>query len=318
MMIFSDKDLSPNIQKFLPLIDKKYLFNNNYNLKHPGAIYNVSLSKIENSLKDFFDVYKAVEKIENFEEFEKEEKNKTSLLLKNYKNFLYCLREHLDDCFSIVKTFVQVDKIINERNQYLWLQKNANSVVKDFFKNISEYKKYLDNSVNELKHNNATLCSIVFYNFNNCSDNCFGYYVANVNNGGYEPIEKVHKKFNNSATGFSYRRDIIYNLFNVYYISEEMISLLKNKIGIDFKLLTPKTIEAAENKKKIFKNIMEMARYHFPDEYLKPVPSLSLAKGNYLKLEYPSLLSIKPNLLNRVVATMSGDGHTAKFKIPYM
>lgn len=172
--------------------------------------------------------------------------------------------------------------------------------------------------MNELKHNNAILCSIVFYNPENCIDNCFGYFVANVKDGAYEPIEKIHKPYNNSATGFSYRRDIVYNLFNIYYISEEMVALLKNKLNVDFTLLAPKLIAAAENKKIIFKNIMEMVRYHFPDEYLKPVPSLSLIKDNYLKLEYPSRLSIKPNLLSRVVVTQSGDGHTAKFKIPYL
>lgn len=92
-LIFSDKDLSPNLQKFLPIIDKKYLFNNDYDLKHPSAIYNVSISKIDDSLRDFFDIYKTLKKVKNLEEFENKEKNKILLLLKNYKNFLYKLLE---------------------------------------------------------------------------------------------------------------------------------------------------------------------------------------------------------------------------------
>lgn len=90
-LILSDKDLSPNLQKFLPVIDKKYLFNDDYNLKHPSAIYNVSISKIDDSLRDFFDIYKTLEKIKNLEEFEKKEKNKIPLLLKNYKIFYIAL-----------------------------------------------------------------------------------------------------------------------------------------------------------------------------------------------------------------------------------
>lgn len=103
MKIFTDIDLSPNIQKFLPLINGNNLFYRNYDLKHPSALYNTSVTKIKNALKDFLEVYELF-KDKNFEEVEK---NKTPLLLKCYKEFLYCVREYLDDCFHIIKSFIK-------------------------------------------------------------------------------------------------------------------------------------------------------------------------------------------------------------------
>lgn len=315
MNIFTDIDLSPNIQKFLPLINGNNLFYRNYNLKHPSALYNTSVTKIENALKDFLEVYELF-KDKNFEEVEK---NKTPLLLKCYKEFLYCVREYLDDCFHIIKSFIKPPlKIDKDRDQCRWLKNNATSIVDDFFKNISDYKKYLDNSVNELKHNNAILGSIAFYNKNNSKEHCLGYFIANVVNGVYEPVEKIHPKFGKTHTGFSYKRDLIYNIFNIYNISEEIILLLKNKIYLNIDLLKPKVKEAPKMKQELFKKIIDIPKIYFPDEYSKPVPSLSLTDDKRLKLEYPSQLSIRPNRLEKVVITHSGDGYTRKFRIPYM
>jgi len=315
MKIFTDIDLSPNIQKALPLIDENNLFYKDYGLKHPSALYNTSISKIENTLKSFFETY-GLSKYKNFEEAEKKD---TPALLKHYKEFLYCAREHLDDCFHIIKSFIKPPlKVDKDRNQCRWLKNNAGPIVADFFNNISDYKKYLDNLVNELKHNNAILASVAFYNKNNPEEHCLGYFIANVVRGVYEPVEKIHPKFGKTYTGFSYKRDLAYNIFNIYNISEEIISLLKNKIYLNIALLKPKVEEAPKIKQELFKQIIDMPKIYFPDEYLKPVPSLSLADAKRLKLEYPSQLSIKPNKLESVVITHSGDGHTLKFRIPYM
>jgi len=315
MRIYTDIDLSPNIQKFLPLIDEKRMFHKDYNLKHPSALYNVSIGKIENSLREFLEIYER----HKTQDFEKSERESTPELLKSYKDFLYCAREYLDDCFHIVKIFIKPpQKVFLERIQLRWLEKNAGTTTKDFFANISEYKKYIDSSVNELKHNNAILGSVAFYNSKDKGECCLGYFIANVIDGAYAPIEKVHPKLGDSYTGFSFRRDITYNLCHIYNLSEEMLIFLRDKIGVDFNVLQPKVDSAPDNKKKLFKDVTELSRIHFPDEYLKPVPSVSITKDERLKLAYPSSLSIKPNKLDRVVVTHSGDGHTREFKLLYM
>ncbi len=315
MKIYSDTDLSPNLQKFLHVMNENVLFYKSYNMKHPSALYNSSLTKIDTALKDFFEIYKRY----NENDFEAVEKENTSVLIKRYEDLLYCFREHFDDCIHIVKSFIIPPvKEKADRNQYSWLEKNANLLVGDFFSNINEYKKYIDNTVNELKHNNASLCCVGFYNSKGGNEHCLGYFVANVVNGAFEPIEKVHAKFGTAYTAFSYRRDLTYNLFNIYLLSEEIIKLLNEKIGIDFSLIKTNTVHASDIKKTMYVDLMDMPRIYFPDEYAKPVPSISITEDNKLKLEYPSMLTIKPNRLDRVVVNHSGDGHTKEFKIPYM
>jgi len=315
MKIYTDIDLSPNIAKYLPLVDEKLLFYKQYGLKHPSALYNSSIGKIEGALKDFLEIYKTYYTLD----IEKIDKDNTYLLLKNYRDLLYFFREYFDDCLHIIKSFIEPPQ--NEkkdRNQYGWLDKNAQNIVSDFFNNVSEYKTYIDNTVNELKHNNGSLCSVIFYNSQNNSDNCLGYFVANVVNDSFDAVEKIHPKMGKSHTAFSYRRDLMYNLFNIYNISEEMMKLVSDKIGINLQSLNANAIKAPDIKKQIFIDLMEMPAYHFPDEYMKLMPIVSLRDDGKMKLEYPSTVTIKKNRLDKIIATHSGDGHTRAFCIPYM
>jgi len=311
MRIFSDIDLSPNIQKFLPLIKTEYLFNNKYGLKHPGAIFNTSIGKVENALLDFFDSYKEFGLLK----FEEAHEKHNDALLKTYKIFLYSLREYVDDCFHVIKCFIPpFQKEIDERNQFLWIRKSKDVEANDLLDEIKDYKNYLDNIVNELKHNNGILGSISLYDSENPKEHCAGYFIANVVNNRYQPVEKIHPEWNKQATGFSYRRDIFYNMYHVFYLGELVLDFIKKKT---VKEMHPIVSAAPGKKKLIYEQMMLMPRYFLPDEYEKAIPSISLTQENTLKLEYPSRLSIKPNRLNRVKLTHSGDGYTREFKTLY-
>lgn len=313
MRIFTEIDLQPNIQRYLPLIDSEKSYHKAHGLKHPSSTYNISFGKLESALSDFFVSYEVLLK----EGFENRSGNAMTEVLKDYRTLLYTLREYLDDCFHVVKSFVSPPaQEKQDRNQYNWLNKNAPNVVEDFFQNISDYKKYLDLSVNELKHNNGILGSNSFYS-KLSPEYCVGYFIANVVDECYEPVEKIHPRFHGMYTGFSFRRDLTYNIYNVYAVAEEISKLLQEKLAIDIASLKPQTTEAPEKRRKIFRKLMDMPRIHFPDEYVKPVPSLSITQDNRLKLEYPSQLTIKANKLEHGVLTHSTDGHTGKYRLLY-
>lgn len=315
MEIITKNDLCPNLQRYLPKISDDKMFYKEHGIKHPSALYNVSLGKVESAIRDFLDVYVDYKD----KDFESVDKENTGKLLKTYRTVLYAVREHLDDCFSIIKIFIKPPQ--NEkanRNQYRWLELNASAEMQDFFASVRDYKNYIDNVVNELKHNNGILAGVSFYDANDGSQNCLGYFIANVVNGAYSPVEKIHPKFQNVYTGFSFRRDLHYNIFNIYKISEDILIFLKNNAGVDIESLDVDIQEAHDSKKKLFHDLMEMPRFHFPDEYAKSVPSVAITQDRHLRLTYPSYLSIKPNRLNRVILTHSGDGHTREFKIPYI
>lgn len=313
MKITTDKDLNPNLQKYLPQIDDSFLFHKNYNIKHPSPLYNISISKLDESLETFLKILLKY----NAQDFDKVSKEDERKILKTYKEFLYSCREHLDDCFSIIKIFIKPPKKERvRRDQCLWLKLNAKTETLQFFNNITEYKKYLDNSVNELKHNNGVMGGLGFYS-SNTPGKCLGYFIANVVNEEYIPVEKIHSKFKNMYTGFSFRRDLNYNLFNIYQLSEEIILFLKENCGLDLASIKTDVKSAPEKKEGIFKKIMEIPKIHFPDEYTKPIPSTVLGEEG-LQLEYPSKLSIKPNNLDKGVLIYPGDGYTKKFKMLYL
>ena len=196
MNIETNIDFQPNIISYLMTVDKSCLYFNDHNLKHPLAIYNTSFSKIEDSLIDFFEIYNSI----TYETLsEKKDSGKITKSLKNYKNLLYTLNEHLDDCFHITKTFIKPSVNLKKRkNQFSFLKDNLKEInspaLEKFLFEIAEYKKHINDIVNSLKHDNSIINSIIFFD-EFLKEFYSGYFVANVINEKYQPVEKIHPKF---------------------------------------------------------------------------------------------------------------------------
>lgn len=312
MLIKTKEDLEPNIKKYLENIDDRFLFHESYGLKHPLAIYNVSFGKIESDLQDFFAIYKSIKVADFISKSQKDEKIKETL--KRYKSFLYSLREHLDDCFHIIKSLISPQSQFKDnRNQFDWLKQNINiPCVITLLKNIDSYKKYLDNIVNELKHNNAILNGLVFFD-ETSEDFLLGYYVANVFNGRYEPVKKIHSKFHGQDTAFSFARDIRYNICNIFQLSEELVTLI-NELNI--KILIP--LGQARNEKRLllYEDIYNLPKCFFPDEYEKDIPSVVVG-SKILELDIYSNLSLEPLRHREGLLFHSADGKTNSFALLY-
>lgn len=315
MLIFTDKSFSPNFQKHLAGIADNYLFHGQYELKHPLAIYNTSFGKIESDLEDFFKIYKTI----SLQDFKTTGKNddKVRETLKRYKTFLYSLREHLDDCFHIVKILIPPRATFKkERVQYIWLKQNVKDpAVISFLQTIDNYKGFLDNLVNELKHNNGIINGIAYYE-DSTNEFSLGYYVANVINDAYVPVPNIHQKNNGENTAFSLSRDIRFNIYNIFFVSEQLIKLAK-ALNIPAKISISST-EVVEKRRILYEDIFNLPLYFFPDEYKKEVPSISITRENILKLEYPSRFTPKklPPVMN-FVQYHSTDGKTAKYGLLY-
>lgn len=314
MYITTDESLDTNLHDYLLHVDGSQLFYKEYDTKHPIALHNVSLGKIDFAVSKFLDIYQEFSNIL----FEEVDKKYTGELLRAYKDVLYALREYLDDSFTIAKIFVKPEvKHKTERNQFMWLKINAFEESRVFLESLSEYKKYLDDTVNELKHNNGFLGGCSFYSLIT-GKHCLGYFVANISNDVSEPVEKIHPKFRNMYTGFSFRRDLHYNYYNVYFVSELLIDFIKSATGLSFEDMVSEKKEPTVKKKQLCEGLMSMHPIHFPDEYKRPVPSVALLRSNRLKLEYPSSFTVKPNLLEKAVLTTDTDGHTRAFRMLYM
>jgi len=315
MKIFSDQQLKPKIEQVLTQIEDRFLFHQNYGLKHPLALFNTSFNKIEESLQDFFRIYEGI----TFEQLRQTQGGDIPVreIIKSYRSYLYSLREYLDDCYHIAKSFVAPDaKHKDDRNQYNWLLKNAEiPAVQNFLNATDNYKRFLDEIVNALKHNNAILNGIIFFD-EAAKEFCLGYYVANVVNERYEPVQSIHADYQGEHTAFSFGRDVRFNMYHVFAVAEELLNMINN-LGIEVTMPT-KSLPINEKRESLFRNIMDLPRTFFPDEYQKPVPSVSITDDKLLKLEYPSMLSLKP--LPRPHSVMlyhSPDGKTRSFALLY-
>jgi len=306
MKIITSTDLEPNVKQYLLSVEEASLFYNDYGLKHPAAIYNTSLHKVESDLQDFLTAYQSLS-VHNFRpEEQKQNSDKLGEILKRYRSFLYSLREHLDDCFHVVKTLVPPTAGFREdRNQYNWLKNNPTGFpVKEFLQRAGSYKTFLDAIVNELKHNNGVLNWISFLD-PAAQDFLLGYYVANVRNNRCEPVEKIHAKFNGEDTAFSFGRDIRFNAYQVFRISEELVALIRD-LGITT-LQSVTAIEPVARRKSLYETLCELPKHVFPDEQTKDIIDTEIVEDR-LVLEYPAEIVLPVRRHRVVVSSFSGDG----------
>lgn len=315
MRIFSDQQLTPRIGQILAQIEDRFLFHQAYELKHPLAAFNTSFNKIEESLQDFFKIYDGI----TFEQLRQTQGGDIPVreIIKSYRQYLYSLREYLDDCYHIAKSLIAPDtQHKDDRNQYNWLLKNAQiPAVQNFLNATNDYKRFLDEIVNALKHNNAILNGIIFFD-ESAKEFCLGYYVANVVNERYEPVQAIHSDYQGEHTAFSFGRDIRLNMYHAFAIAEELLNMIKN-LGIQ--VATPSiSLQVNEKRESLFKNVMNLPRTFFPDEHQKQVPSISITDNRLLKLEYPSMLSLKSlPRQHSVMLYHSPDGKTRNFALLY-
>lgn len=315
MKLVTATDFEPTVKRCLQLIEDKCLFYNEHGLKHPAALYNTSLHKIESDLQEFFDLYRTL----TINHFGVERQNENShvlgQLLNRYRSFLYSLREHLDDSFHIVKTLIPPNEHFREtRNQYNWLNNNSTGdAVKLFLQTIRSYKEFLDNIVNELKHKNGILAWISFID-PRVQDFVLGYYVANINKNRFEPVEKIHSKFKEQYTAFSFGRDIRFNIFQMFKLSEELLALIK-RLGIATADVIPAG-QPSSQRISLYKSICELPNHVFPDEQTKEVIDIQIKDGQ-LVLEYPAYMVVPERRHRLVVLSFAGDGMTRDFALLY-
>ena len=312
MEIITDSSMFPRLKRELVQVDELQIFCREHNTKQPAAIYNVSFGKILEPLNEIaklyasFDVSKVEDKDYNNAQF-----------LKVYRDLLYALREHLDDCFSILKVFINPEgKSTMRKNQYLWLDNNKTKELGEVLDSIKPYKEHLDLVVNEMKHNNSILGSISFFDKNYPDEHCLGYYVSNVTDGLYQPVESIHKSWRNCRTAFSFKRDISYHLFHVYMVSEVISDYLRS-VHDEVFTKTQQQVEQNEQLKETFSTLVQIPRIFMPDEYEKPVPSVAITGQGELRLLYPSRLTIKANKLSQFILTHTTDGVTGSYALLY-
>lgn len=325
-----DGTLAPSALNYLGEIPQRYLHLNSHARRHPLGIYNVSLEQLE---KDFSRLL--VEHLDTLQFLKRNVGIDGTLIKDNFttgyndlleaqKNLIHSLRAHIDDCYSVLASLV--DPANQQANTASitftdrWLKAVKLPSLGVFNDAISFYKnEYLAPLVNGLKHRQCRLRGLFFYKY---SDVRLGYYMEEPDVDGIPgPSPNVHKDRNSA---FSFQRDIIYNLYSVYSISEALVGAVKAALHQlhSYDLRPQTTGSRNEVWLKILRQASELSSSPFPDQIESPFACLTVSAKDEqptVSLTYPVLMfppRFPQGML--VTSTIHFDGVGKTYKIPYV
>jgi hypothetical protein len=264
---------TPDLRRVLNTDFQIPLYYSNHKFRHPRAIYNVSYSTVIEKLHDtIVTLYQVMgEKLfldpKNYEW--------DINLLTKQKDLLYTLMEHLDDCENILACFISPSD-----------NRNKNPYVRSFKKAIKEYQDHIGKIVNHIKHEQGRIRSIVFINDKLAMP---GYFIENaVGENAIGPVEKIHP---NGQGAFSFARDLRYHFFYFHAVAESLGDAIIKFIGSEPISGTSTSEQTDYRVLDIAKAISEIPLAFYPDEILKPIPTVVVSTddelGPTITLTYP-------------------------------
>jgi hypothetical protein len=318
-----DGTIAPSAVNYLGEIPAAYVFLNQHARRHPLAIYNVSLHQLADHvsqlLNQYFETHRHIEEKGDAPG----EGEHYARLLGAQGRLIHSLREHVDDCYLILACLVDPagvpPKAAKKRFTEQWLEAAGFPTLGSFGQSIVEYRHgYLSPLVNGLKHKQCRLRGVFFHKR---LDVRLGYYLEEPDADGVPgPSLAVHKDGNSA---FSFARDILFNLYHVYYISEMLIEAVKGALRQYHSFsLKPRTAEPEnEGWVNLLRQAAKIRPSVFPDEVDKPFPYFTFIEGEKAEavLMYPVTmipLSFPPGM--RISGIFIGDGVTQTFKLPYV
>ena len=285
------------------------LYHTVYKVRHPLGLYNISSSTV---LDHFSTTITKLFQVVNERTFlikSKEHGDRSSVetLLANQKDLLYALMEYLEDCENILLCFFPSRK-----------SRDKNSHVKSYRKATAEYRNHIGKIVNYLKHNQGRLRSIAFFNDDHLLP---GYYVVGADEEGtVGAVEQIHAGGN---TAFSFARDLRYNLFHFYAVSQYLSDALGSILEYEQKIVTADNSQALDKRiLKIALDVSSLPLMFYPDEVNKPAPTIAIANEHDMKiiLTYPDD-NVKVKAVQKgmyIIADQMGDEATRSFRFPYI
>ncbi len=275
---------------------KDYLFHNDqYGLRHPLAIYNVSIATVLGRNETLID---CLEIIHRSNKDPLGDKATVERLIAATDHFLDAVMEHIDDCVNVIKCLFP-------KNQKSERAKECQA----FLKGIRDFREGIAKQVNFIKHNQSRIRLMAFY-----SDGYVipGYFIEGVLPGGVlGPHPEIHE---DSNTAFSYSRVMRLFMCGLFFSSKHLEQVLQTHLG-------RAKNDQIENDEKLCRAIDRIGAYQrvfFPDEYGKPVPMVEVNKAMRM-VEYPAkkvhLVSFPRH--GRIIGSYVGDGVTRSFKLPY-
>lgn len=307
-----DLTLGPLAFDYLAGIPEKCVFFREHQLRHPASIYNLSLEKVTKAFVAVADGY-----ARDTARFTVEPNGGFDLkaLLEAQEHLLRCLQEHLDDCYLILKTFVDPAttkaKSI-QADQYVVDSKLLGA--KAFVQSTVDYKTSL-RIANRLKHNQGRLRGIGIYP----GDGVYlGYFLEEPNKAGVlGPSPEIHP----DRGAFSFARDLKWRFFLIYSLSENLVTAVKRALlGLHQAPLerAAPPRKQSDDWNRLAAMISRIPRAIFPKELNASVATVQLTDdGRELSIKFPDRVRIAhPSLSGRAVVSTVVDGFSPQFEVP--
>ncbi len=294
---------------FLGQIPTDALFYVQHQLRHPESTYAMSLRKIgdafslvaEGYLRKTQDYAAGVPKVMD-----------VSDLLKDQENLLRALQEHLDDCWLVLKTLI--DPATATRTPLFadkYVLENRLPGARTFRDATADYKNTL-RIANKLKHQQGRLRGVALWVPNRPS---LGYFLeAPGADGSIGPSPEVHP----DQGAFSFARDLTWHLFNVYAVSEKLVSAVDSALSAQGKSLSRKVMARDKEWERAISLAARLPIACFPKEVPKHIADFDCDEiGGVLSIEFPKNVRLAfPSPIQTTCSTV-GDGHSRQFKVPF-
>jgi hypothetical protein len=311
-----DGTLGPVALNYLAGIPEQNLFFRQQQLRHPASIYNLSLDKlskafvavVEGHVRDT--VRLRIEPNGGFE---------LKALLETQEHLLRCLQEHMDDCYLILKTFVDpaTTKAKNIfADKYVIEAKLPGA--KAFTEATADYKVSL-RIANKLKHNQGRLRGFAIYPISGVR---LGYFLEEPDKAGViGPSPEIHP----NQGAFSFARDLKWRFFLMYSLSENLVKAVERALlglhQLQLGRITPPEAQG-DDWNRLVTMISKIERAIFPKEHDASMASVQLFdNGRELSMVFPDRNRIVDPTLHvrsvRASVSTVGDGFSTQFKVPF-
>lgn len=147
-------NLMPDAYNVVSSISSEFIFNEDIGIKHPIVTYNLSSSRVSESLKDLHDL---ILQLDESHKFIKD-------IIASEIELMESMMSHIDDCYSILMSLQPSDVIMKSEKMIKkkafplqWLSEMKNPVYQKFENEIKKYRTTLGSTINDIKHNTGRL-----------------------------------------------------------------------------------------------------------------------------------------------------------------
>lgn len=271
--------------------------NAELSLRHPYSAFQVTASSLSETLVRLMERIKC-ESAKGWISEDPEISSTSKELAALVEDAVHAVVEHFDSCRSICA--------VVERS---FESKKAKQIVRDYSSSVKAARDFSANQANAIKHRQARIRIIQFYG---ASSRIPGYFVEGVSEGGsVGPDPKIHRS---SKSAFSANRAARHFLASALYVSRVLAHLVSDALGISV---------SRENGFGGFAKALDLAlvlpNSIFPDERGSDMVAYRASKNElFVQFPSPNRAWAHPVTGMKVMTTLSGDGITKTFGLPYL